>query len=142
MSSAFQLCRRLMVAWCSIRIFELLRSPGIDSKESIPTAYVSWQAGTITLSFPVPSPYRLFKKNSKVDNLSPAMGARNQVGIGLSYRPASLCSLATQFQTLFLESVPRPIAGLKFPTLRWGLVKAVSALCICAIMIKVPPALE
>ncbi len=47
-------------------------------------------------------------------NLSPAMGARNQLGIGLSYRPASLCSSATQFQTRFLESIPRPIAGLKF----------------------------
>jgi hypothetical protein len=34
-------------------------------------------------------------------NLRPAMGARNQVGIGLSYRPASLCSLAPQFQTRF-----------------------------------------
>ncbi len=42
------------------------------------------------------------------------MWARNQVGIGLSFRPASLCSLATQFQTRFLESIPRPIAGLKF----------------------------
>jgi hypothetical protein len=43
------------------------------------------------------------------------MRNRNQVGIGLSYRPAtSLCSLATQFQTRFLESIPRPIAGLKF----------------------------
>ncbi len=52
-----------------------------------------------------------------VGNFSPAMGARNQVGIGLSYRPASLCSLATQFQTRFLESIPRPIAGLKFSTL-------------------------
>jgi hypothetical protein len=51
-----------------------------------------------------------------VGNLSPAMGARNQVGIGLSYRPASLCSLATQFQTRFLESIPRLIAGLKFST--------------------------
>jgi hypothetical protein len=32
-----------------------------------------------------------------VGNLSPSMGARNQVevGIGLSYRPASVCSLAT-----------------------------------------------
>ena len=30
------------------------------------------------------------------------MGARDQVGIGLSYRPASLCSLATQFP----DSVP------------------------------------
>jgi hypothetical protein len=47
----------------------------------------------------------------------PGMGARNQVGIGLLYRPASLCSLATQFQTRFLELIPRPIAGLKFPTL-------------------------
>jgi hypothetical protein len=47
------------------------------------------------------------------------MGARNQVGIGLSYRPASLCSLATQFQTRFLESIPRPIAGLKIPTQNW-----------------------
>jgi hypothetical protein len=45
------------------------------------------------------------------------MGARNQVGIGLSYRPASLCSLATRFQTRFLELIPLPIAGLKFSTL-------------------------
>jgi hypothetical protein len=52
-----------------------------------------------------------------VGNFSPAMGARNQVGIVLSYRPASQCSLATQFQTRFLESIPRPIAGHKFPTL-------------------------
>jgi hypothetical protein len=44
------------------------------------------------------------------------MGDRNRVGIGLSYRPASLCSLATQFQTWFLESIPSPIAGLKFLT--------------------------
>ncbi len=52
---------------------------------------------------------------NSVGNLSPAMGARNQVGIGLSYRPASLSSLATQFPTRFLESIPRPVAGLKFP---------------------------
>jgi hypothetical protein len=45
------------------------------------------------------------------------MGARNQVGIGLSYRPAILCSLATRFQTRFLELIPRPIAGLQFSTL-------------------------
>ncbi len=31
------------------------------------------------------------------------MGDRNQVGIGLSYRPASLCSLATQCQTRWLK---------------------------------------
>jgi hypothetical protein len=40
------------------------------------------------------------------------MGVRNQVGIGLSYRPAGLCSLATQFRTRFLESIPRPIETL------------------------------
>jgi hypothetical protein len=45
------------------------------------------------------------------------MGARNQVGIGLSYRPTSLCSLATQFQTQFPESIPHPLAGFKIPTL-------------------------
>ncbi len=53
---------------------------------------------------------------TSVSNLSPAMGARNQIGKGLFYRPASLCSLATQFQTRFLESIPRPMAGLKFST--------------------------
>jgi hypothetical protein len=52
-----------------------------------------------------------------VGNFSPAMGAWNQVGIGLSYRPASLCSLATQFQTRFLELIPCHIAGLNFSTL-------------------------
>jgi hypothetical protein len=31
------------------RIFKLLRSPRIDFKESIPTAYVNWRAGTTTL---------------------------------------------------------------------------------------------
>ncbi len=76
---------------------KLLRSPGIDSLELIPPGFVA-----------------------SVGNLSPAMGSRNQVGIGLSYRPASLCSLATQFQTRFLESIPRTIAGLKFPNLCWN----------------------
>jgi hypothetical protein len=52
-----------------------------------------------------------------VGTISPAIGSRNQVGIGLTYRSASLCSLSTQFQTRFLESIPRPIAGLKIPTL-------------------------
>jgi hypothetical protein len=31
------------------RIFYHLRSPRIDSKESIPPAYVAWRAGTTTL---------------------------------------------------------------------------------------------
>ncbi len=68
----------------------------------------------IMANFPVPS---LPPCIHCVGNLSPAMGAENQVGIGLSYRPASLFSLATRFQTRFLESIPRPIAGLKFSTL-------------------------
>jgi hypothetical protein len=41
-------------------------------------------------------PYRAF--------FSESVGARNQVGMGLSYRPVSLCCLATQFQAPFLES--------------------------------------
>ncbi len=51
------------------------------------------------------------------------MGAKNLVGIGLSYQPASLCSLATRFQTRFLESIPRPIAGHKFSILFFTLVR-------------------
>jgi hypothetical protein len=31
------------------RIFKLLRSPRIDSKESIPPAHVAWRAGTTTV---------------------------------------------------------------------------------------------
>ncbi len=53
------------------RICKHLRSPGIDSKESIPPAYVAC-AG-------------IFKQS---------MGDRNRVGIGLSYRPAKLNRLA------------------------------------------------
>jgi hypothetical protein len=45
--------------------------------------------------------------------LHPAMGARNQVGIELSYRPASLCSFASQFQTL-PETDSSPHSGTKF----------------------------
>jgi hypothetical protein len=59
------------------------------------------------------NPETVFLNVEKVSNY-PSVGARNQVGIGLSYRPASLSSLATQFQTRFLETIPRPIAGLKF----------------------------
>jgi hypothetical protein len=31
------------------RMFKLLRTPGIDSKESVPPAYAAWRAGTTTL---------------------------------------------------------------------------------------------
>jgi hypothetical protein len=46
-------------------IFKLLRGSGIDSKESIPPAYVAWRAGKITLSYSVPSPHNLFKNSIK-----------------------------------------------------------------------------
>jgi hypothetical protein len=58
-------------------------------------------------------PTEFLKEISSVGNFSPA---RNQVGIGLSYRPASLCSLATQFQARLLESILRPVVGLMFST--------------------------
>ncbi len=32
-----------------VRIYKRFRSPGIDSKELMPPAYVAWRAGTITL---------------------------------------------------------------------------------------------
>jgi hypothetical protein len=63
------------------------------------------------------------------------MGARNQVGIGLSYRPASLGGLATQFQTRFLESIPCPIAELKFSTLVMSLIPPSSPfICSCRLV--------
>jgi hypothetical protein len=34
---------------CRDGIFKPLRSPGFDSKESIPPAYVAWRAGRTTL---------------------------------------------------------------------------------------------
>jgi hypothetical protein len=69
-------------------IFKLIhiRCPGKDSKESIPSAYVAC-AG-------------IFKQS---------MGARNQVGIGLLYRPAMLYRLA--------ESIPGLLKSLKIPSL-------------------------
>jgi hypothetical protein len=63
-----------------------------------------------------------------VGNFRPAMGARNQVGIRLSYRPASPSNLASQFQTRFLELIHRPIAGLKFSTLFFQLAQKRSKL--------------
>ncbi len=55
------------------RIFKFLRSPGIDSKESIPPVYVAGRAGTTTFSYSVPSPHRLFKNSC----------TRDQEGIGV-----------------------------------------------------------
>ncbi len=51
-------------------------------------------------------------------NLSRAMGTigTKQAQGCRTGPPAYVCSLATQFQTRFLEPIPRPIAGLKFST--------------------------
>jgi hypothetical protein len=69
----------------SVRIFKLLISPGIDSKESIPPALVAC-AG-------------IFKQSVRARN-------RVGVGIGLSYRPARLHSLAELVPwNLFLGSL-------------------------------------
>ncbi len=48
----------LPASWA--RIFKLLWSPGIDSKEWIAPSYVAWRADTIKVS----SPHRLFKNSS------------------------------------------------------------------------------
>ncbi len=50
---------RIFLIWALI--WKLIRSPGIDSKKSIPPAYVARRAGTTTLFLLVPSPHRLFK---------------------------------------------------------------------------------
>ncbi len=66
-------------AWA--RTYKCLCSPGIDSKEWVPPAYVAWRAGTITLfllgSFP--SPHRLFK-NSSSDFPEKAMSGGGGMG--------------------------------------------------------------
>jgi hypothetical protein len=50
----------------SAGILKLLRSPGIDSMESIPPAYVAWWAGTQPYSYSVRNPHRLFKTPGKL----------------------------------------------------------------------------
>ena len=54
----------------------------------------------------------------RVGNLSRAMRVidRNQVGIGCRTGPQAYIKLGTQFKTRFLESIPGPVAGLKFLT--------------------------
>jgi hypothetical protein len=46
---------------CRARILKLLRSPRIDSKESIPPAFAAWRAGTTTRFL---APNRLLKNSS------------------------------------------------------------------------------
>jgi hypothetical protein len=42
-----KMLNKMLLTWA--RIFKRWWSPGIDSKEWIPPAYVAWRAGTITL---------------------------------------------------------------------------------------------
>jgi hypothetical protein len=42
-------CYLLVTNVTQIWYFKLLKSPGIDSKESVPPAYVAWRAGMATL---------------------------------------------------------------------------------------------
>ncbi len=53
----------------SVRIFKCLWSPGIDSKEWTPPAYVAWRAGTTAL-FLLGSYTHRFFKNSSLDSRS------------------------------------------------------------------------
>jgi hypothetical protein len=53
------------------RTFRLLKSPGIDSKESIPPVYVAWRAGTAICSYLVPSPIDCLKIPAMYDNPIP-----------------------------------------------------------------------
>jgi hypothetical protein len=49
--------------WSPETVFlKLLRSQGIDSMESILSAYVAWRSGTTNLSYTVPSSHRLYQQ--------------------------------------------------------------------------------
>ncbi len=100
------------------RICKRLRGPGIDSKESIPPAYVARQAGTtnrviildhqlhrladsfLVIHFWAPSNVYKFGiwllTYSRAGIFKQNIGARNRVGIGLSYRPASKAGIFKQ----------------------------------------------
>jgi hypothetical protein len=61
-------------------IFQPLRSPGIDSKESIPPICVARWSGTITLySYSVTNSQRLFKNSSTEPELLNFEGAQESI---------------------------------------------------------------
>jgi hypothetical protein len=45
--------------YCRVRIFKFMRSPGIDSEESIPPSWRTWRW---PYSYSIPGPHRLFIK--------------------------------------------------------------------------------
>ncbi len=82
---------------------EFVKSLGIDSKESIPPAYVAWRAGSGTSNravVPARQARNLVVGSLNLQNRAQRWnsrtiygGARNQVGTELTNRPASECSL-------------------------------------------------
>ncbi len=84
------------------RIFKRLWSPEIDSKASIPPAYVAWRAGTIILSYSVPSPHRLFKNSSSVQETRGDAATKEEIYIGAAARHMNsfnLLKLETQLNS-------------------------------------------
>ncbi len=71
------------------RIFKLLRSPRIDSKESIPPAYVAWRAGTPILLLLGSQPHKIVKNSSTALYQNPYRhllryrGTENLLSLGL-----------------------------------------------------------
>ncbi len=88
-----------------VRIFKLLRSPGIYSKESIPPAHVAGRGGTTTYSYSVPSPHRLFKIL--------VLGSLNL---------RALAASAGEWRNRFLGIYSWALKGLKIPSLE---------MCLC-----------
>jgi hypothetical protein len=81
-------CRRLHEL---ARIFKGLWSPGIDSKESIPPAYVAWRAGTITLFLlGAYSPHRFFKNSSSEHRLYAVIDSVESLSIHMTKRSKNL----------------------------------------------------
>ena len=85
-------------AWA--RIFKLIRTPGISSTEFVQKfdSFIAWTP-TIVDSYWVPTQFQesifppltsLLKLSLCAGNFKPSLGAKNRVGIGLSYRPARL----------------------------------------------------
>jgi hypothetical protein len=61
-------------------IFKLLMSPGFDSKESIPPAYVAWRAGTTFLFLLDSQPSIYCSKNSSTGHFPGAGEGRGEKG--------------------------------------------------------------
>ncbi len=61
MSSVFFVCTCLSL-YLSSSLLLTLKEPRNRFQGINPTAFVAWRASTITISYSIPSPYRMFKK--------------------------------------------------------------------------------